>query len=47
MLKILYLGRLKLTFLIQNNRMSYLVGNYTPDPLFSICKCLYKLAKSI
>jgi hypothetical protein len=41
MLKILYLGRLKLTSLIQNNYISHLVGNCTPNPPSSICEYPY------
>jgi hypothetical protein len=43
MLKILYLGRLKLMSLMQNNYMSHLVGNCTPDPPFGICEYPYDL----
>jgi hypothetical protein len=47
MLKILYLERLKLISLMQNNYTSHLVGNYTPNPPSNICKYLYKPIKGI
>jgi hypothetical protein len=46
MLKILYLRRLKLTSLIQNNYISHLVGNCTPNPPLAFANTLTSLLKA-